>query len=141
MSPELKNVAAVSVIFCLFGLGFGGFGGYRLWQAHDFARTAVRATGTVVGFERRTSKPYPIYEFADSEKQVHRGTSISYSSSDSYSVGSSVAILYAPEDPNVSCIGGFGHQYAMPLGFAGLGTLVFLAGIVGGIAGYKTYKT
>ena len=140
MSPELKNVAAVSVIFCLFGLGFGGFGGYRLWQAHDFARTAVHVTGTVVGFEH-ISKPYPIYEFADGEKQVHRVTEHSYSSSDSYSMGSSVAILYAPEDPNVSCIGGFGHQYAMPLGFTCLGTLAIFAGIVAGIGGYKTYKT
>ena len=140
MSPELKNVAAVSVFFCLFGLGFGGFGGYRLWQAHDFARTAVHVTGTVVGFEHR-SKPYPIYEFADSEKQVHRGTSSSYSSSDSYRLGSSVAILYAPEDPNVSYIAGFGHQYALPVAFAGLGTLAILAGIVAGIGGYKTYQT
>ena len=145
MSSELKNLIAICLFFVLFGLGFAGWGVYELWQTHVFAATAEHTTGRVVAFEWRsgktTSVPYPVYEFTDREQQVHRATSTTYSSSDSFSVGSSVAILYSPGDPSISRIGEFAHLDALPLGFTGLGGLAILVSIGVFVSGYKSYKS
>ena len=147
MSSELRNLTAICLFFAILGLGFAGWGAYELWQTHVFVTTAEHTTGKVVAFELRstaghnTSVPYPVYEFTDHEKQVHRATSTTYSSSDSYSVGSSVAILYAPGDPSISRIGGFAHLNALALGFIGLGGLAILVSIGVFVSGYKSYKS
>lgn len=145
MSPELRNITAICLFFCLFGLGFASFGLYDLWQTHAFVTTAEHATGKVVGFESRHSHasapPYPVYEFTDRNGQAHHVVSEDSSSADKYTIGSDIPLLYDPGDPNISRIGTFSHLYIFPLAFCGLGMLAVLISIGAYYSGYKSYKS
>jgi hypothetical protein len=132
----------------LFGLFFVFMGARRLVRERAFAARAAQAPGTVVGFNTRvvgrsasdgaSSGPldFPVVRYAPlggpeievespvgSRPRVHRE-------------GQAVTVLYDPADPRRAQIRSGCLQYALPLGFIGIGGFLFLFGSVFGIGAW-----
>jgi len=123
---------------------FGGIGlallvGAIAWwfNTRNFIARAAKASGTVVELvevrdsDGGSSTYKPVVNFT-----ATNGTTISFASSYSsrppaYSVGETVEVLYAPDDPNDARIDGFGSLWLGPVILGGIG-MVFSA-IGGGL--------
>jgi hypothetical protein len=119
----MSNRAPVVVSHLLaFGL-FGG-AGYFYSGTQQLISAAQKAPGTIVGFERRTSKggfsDYPVVEFATASGEVHRFTT---SGAGDFAKGEAVEVLYHPDDPANAEVNVFIELWLGSLALGGAGLL------------------
>lgn len=133
----MSNKTSATVSLAL-GLGLLAGAGYMFSDTRQLISTAEKAPGSVVGFERRSSKggssDYPVIEFATASGEIRRFTT---SGAGDYAKGEAVEVLYdagAPDNARVNvfiemwlgslALGAFG---LLCLGI-GIGTLLYEGG-------------
>lgn len=94
----------IPILFVLIGLGLlaGAYFNYR--STKEFLRTALPATGEVIGYERHTDSEgeisyYPVIIFTTAEGEEIEFTSSTGSGSRGYKIGSDIALRYDPALP------------------------------------------
>jgi hypothetical protein len=89
------------IISLLLGLGLSAGAGYMYSDARQLIATAEKSPGTVIGFERRSSKggssDYPVIEFATAAGEIRRFTT---SGAGNYAKGQMVEVLYDAGNPD-----------------------------------------
>lgn len=132
----------------VFLLGFGGIGlgifvGGIAWglKRHALAAHGRRATGRVAELQESTSVSevngrkvasvsyYPVVEFQAMDGTTHKFRGSTGSSSPSYEVGSSVELLYMPDNPSNAQIADFSQFWLGPLVLSIFGFVFLAAGI------------
>ena len=122
-----KTAAAVSLV-----LGFGLLAGacYMFSNTRQFVSAAGKAAGTVVGFERRSSKSghtdYPVIEFATASGEVRHFTT---SGAGGYAKGEGVEVLYDAGDPANARVNVFIEKWLGSLALGAFGLLCLGVGI------------
>lgn len=124
----MSNRVPVVVSFLLaFGL-FGG-AGYFYSDTHKLISAAQKTTGTVVDFERRSSKgghsDYPVIEFTTATGEIRRFTT---SGAGDFAKGETVEVLYQPADPANAKVNVFVEMWLGSLALGGFGLLCLGAG-------------
>lgn len=88
------------VVSLILGIGLLVGAGFFYSSTRQLIATAQKAPGTVVGFERRSSKKghsdYPVIEFSTASGEIRRFTT---SGAGDYAKGEAVDVLYDPSDP------------------------------------------
>jgi hypothetical protein len=125
----MKKPGFISIVFAVIGLGLL-LGALALGvNTRKFIATAKHAEGTVTELiQKRDSDDGSITFTPIVRFETDGGASVSFTSSfssnpPSYSVGETVGVLYAPDDPNDARINGFGSLWLGPLILGGLGTV------------------
>lgn len=94
-----SNKTAV-IISLTVGVALLAGAAYMYMDTRELISTAAKAPGTVVDFERRSSKggstDYPVIEFVTASGEIHRFTT---SGAGDYTKGESVEVLYYGSDP------------------------------------------
>lgn len=122
-----NRTSAALALFLGVGLLTGSF--FFARSTRRLLATAEHTSGTVVGFERRTSKrgrsEYPIIEFA-AGGETHRFTT---TGAGSYARGEKVDVLYDAGDPANARVNAFFELWLGALALGGFGVLCLGAGI------------
>lgn len=122
-----KTPAVVSLVLSL-GLFAGA--GYLFHDTRQLVAAAETAPGTVVAFERRSSKggssDYPVIEFATAAGEVRRFTT---SGAGDYAMGEAVEVLYAADAPANARVNSFMELWLGSLALGGFGLLCLGVGI------------
>jgi hypothetical protein len=123
-------------IFAATGLLLAVVGGWLYFEDHKFARTGVRAQGTVIELvgSRGSDGDHsyrPHIEFRDSAGARHHFISRVGSNPPRHLPGERVDVLYEPWSPGNAVIDSFFDRFFLPLMFIGLGTL--FAAVGGGL--------
>jgi hypothetical protein len=132
-----KTAATISLV-----LGFGLLAGacYMFVDTRHLISTAEKAAGTVVGFERRSSKGgsthYPVIEFATASGEVRRFTT---SGAGNYAKGDAVEVLYDAGDPANARANVFIEKWLGSLALGAFGLLCLGVGI--GTVLYERVRT
>jgi Protein of unknown function (DUF3592) len=127
-------VTKVGYLFAVIAVGLLTAAALTYISKSKFVDRAVRAEGTVVDVElktsrstdssRRTTSRYPVVEFqARNEQRVRFTSSASKSGA---SVGDRVTVLYDPSNPRDASLSGVGQLWLLPIIFGGIG--IFFAG-------------
>lgn len=121
----------MEIVFFIVGLIFAAIGGYMLWDALRFARTAVRGEGLVIGFavNERRGKSDSRTTYSPVIRYRHQGEDYEFtgrlgSSHVKRSIGDPAAILISPDDPADARLDSPGMQvFGGILLILGLGTM------------------
>lgn len=121
----------MEIVFFIVGLIFAALGGYMLWDALRFARTAVGGEGLVIGFavNERRGKSGSRTTYSPVIRYRHQGEDYEFtgrlgSSHVKRSIGDPAAILISPDDPADARLDGPGMQiFGGILLILGLGTM------------------
>lgn len=119
-----------AIVALALGLGLFAGAGYFARNARQLTTEGERAQGTVVGFQRRSSKggssEYPVIEFATAAGEVRRFTT---SGAGDYAKGERVEVLYHPGDPDSAKVDAFMELWLGTLALGGFGLLCLAAAI------------
>jgi hypothetical protein len=89
-----------AIVSLLLGFGLLAGAGYFYSSTRHLIATAQKVPGTVVGFERRSSKrghsDYPVIEFTTASGEIRRFTT---SGAGDYAKNETVDVLYDTDDP------------------------------------------
>jgi hypothetical protein len=111
-------------------LGLLAGAGYFARNAWGLITAGEEVAGTVVGFERRSSKggstEYPIIEFTTTTGDVRRFTT---SGAGDYAKGETVDVLYEAKDPSHAKVDAFFELWLGTLALGGFGLLCLGVGI------------
>lgn len=93
-----------------------------------YVKRAVTTEGTITNLIERTAKDgdtlyAPVYVFTDRQGQTVKVTSSVASYPPPGKVGDKIEVLYDPENPQDSIVGGFLNVWAFPLGFGAIGAV------------------
>jgi hypothetical protein len=103
---------------------------YMYTDTRALISNAVKVPGTVVDFERRTSKSgmsnYPVIEFATASGEIHRFTT---SGAGDFAKGESVEVLYHDNDPANARVNVFIELWLGSLALGSFGLLCLGAGV------------
>jgi hypothetical protein len=127
-------VTKVGILFAVIAVGLLTAAALTYISKSRFVDRAVRAEGTVVDVELKTSRStdtsrlttsrYPVVEFQARNEQRVRFTSSS--SMSGASVGDRVTVLYDPAKPRDASLSGVGQLWLLPMILGGIG--IFFAG-------------
>ena len=132
----------------LGGLLFVFLGMRRLASARAFAARAAQAPGTVIGFNTRMvgryyshqglSRPldFPVVRYTPLGGPEIEAESSVGSRPRVHREGQPVTVLYDPAEPRRAQIQSGCLQYALPLGFIGIGVGLFLFGTAFGVGAW-----
>ncbi len=129
----MRILTVLPRLFAGIGLVLALLASWMVTRERAFARTAARATGTVVELDRSNADGnayYPVVRFVTAAGDTVTFTSHTGSNPPSYRVGETVEVLYSADDPRDARTAGFFSQHIGSFVFGLLG-LIFLA--VGGI--------
>lgn len=119
-----------AVIALVLGLGLLVGAGYFARNARLLTTAGERVPGTVVDFQRRSSKggssEYPVIEFTTTTGDVRRFTT---SGAGDYAKGEAVDVLYHPGDPGSAKVDAFMELWLGTLALGGFGLLCLGASI------------
>lgn len=101
---------------------FSGIAIYTLVTTSSFLEDSLEAQGSVIKLGRRGELYYPIVRYSDSDSREHTLASPIASGPTRFSVGESVVVVYAPDDPSEAKIKEFWNLW--------FGT--FISGLLGG---------
>lgn len=125
----MSNKTPAILSFAL-GLGLSAGAGYLFLDTRQLIATAETAPGTVVAFERRSSKggssDYPVIEFATAAGEIRRFTT---SGAGDYAKGDVVEVLYDAGDPANARANVFLELWLGSLALGGFGLLCLGVGI------------
>lgn len=125
----MSNKTPVIVSFAL-GLGLLAGAGYMFLDTRQLIAAAATAPGTVVAFERRSSKggstDYPVIEFATAAGELRRFTT---SGAGDYARGEVVEVLYDARDPGNARVNVFLELWLGSVALGGFGLLCLGVGI------------
>ena len=123
-----KTRAAVALVL---GLGLLAGAAYMFSGTQQLISAAGKAAGTVVGFERRSSKGgstnYPVIEFTTASGEIRRFTT---SGAGTYAKGETVQVLYDNSDPANARVNVFIELWLGTLVLGAFGLLCLGVGIV-----------
>lgn len=121
-----------AVVALALGLGLLTGAGFFARNARQLTTAGERVSGTVVDFQRRTSKggssEYPVIEFTTAAGEVRRFTT---SGAGDYAKGEKVDVLYHTGDPDSAKVDAFLELWLGTLALGGFGLLCLAAGIGG----------
>lgn len=124
-----SNKTAVIVSLALGAALLAG-AAYMYANTQELISTAVKVPGTVVDFERRSSKggstDYPVIEFVTASGEIHRFTT---SGAGDFAKGESVEVLYYDSDPANARVNVFIELWLGSLALGGFGLLCLGVGI------------
>ena len=118
---------------------FAAAGGYFLYSAYSFMKSAVRTTGRVTNVHQQTSTSSsgnsnrvvttykPVFEYVDKAGNTQSAETFLYSTSYNFDIGSQHEILINPEMPELARMPGI-----MVYGF---GVLFLALGVIFGVVG------
>lgn len=119
-----------AIISLLLGLGLFAGAGYMYTDVRQLIATAEKAPGTVVGFERRSSKggssDYPVIEFATATGEIRRFTT---SGAGNYTRGQMIEVLYDAGTPEKARVNVFIELWLGSLVLGAFGLLCLGVGI------------
>lgn len=119
----------ISIIVIIIG-GFLLIVGFKvLLETILFLRMALRANGTVVRHNIKSSMYRSVVTFQTQQNQTYTVTSKASSSSPLHKIGQQVTILYLPKRPADGKIQSFWEQWLIPLVFFVLGGALFIYGV------------
>ena len=125
----MSNKTSV-ILSLVLGLGLLAGSGYVFYDVRQLISTAEKARGTVVDFERRSSKRgssnYPVIEFATASGEVRRFTT---SGAGDYAKGEAVDVLYDANHPANARVNVFLELWLGSLALGGFGLLCLGVGI------------
>jgi len=119
-----------AIVSLALGIGLLAGAGYFYSDARQLLSTAQKAPGTVVGFERRSSKggstDYPMIEFATVSGEIRRFTT---SGAGDYAKGEAVEVLYDAGDPANARVNVFIELWLGTLALGAFGLLCLGVGV------------
>lgn len=125
----MSNKVPIGVSF-LLGLGLFAGAGYLYSDTRQLISTGKAAQGTVVAFERHSSKSgnsyYPVIEFTTASGEIRRFTT---SGAGEFAEGEAVEVLYDASDPANARANVFMELWLGSLALAAFGLLCLGAGI------------
>lgn len=125
----MSNRTSITVSL-LLGLGLLAGTGYFFSSTRRLIATAQVVPGTVVDFERRSSKrghsDYPVIEFATAAGEIRRFTT---SGAGDYAKGEVVEVLYDAGDPAKARVNAFIELWLGSLALGGFGLLCLGVGV------------
>lgn len=125
----MSNKTPVIVSLAL-GLGLLAGAGYLFLDTRQLIAAAATAPGTVVAFERRSSKggssDYPVIEFATAAGEIRQFTT---SGAGDYAQGEAVEVLYDASNPANARVNVFLELWLGSLALGGFGLLCLGVGI------------
>ncbi len=144
MNPVAAHPELIPLFFCALALFFVAYGIWALIQAHRFAATASRATGTVVDAKTAWVDPggpgpigntggwlrFPVVRYQTASGQMVTFRSRTGTQPSPYKVGQQVPVLYNPADPRDARINTFVMTRLLPGFFVAFGAFFFVMGIV-----------
>lgn len=101
---------------------FSGIAIYTFFTTSSFLEDSMEAQGSVIKLGRRGELYYPIVRYSDSDFREHTLASSIASGPTRFTVGESVVVVYAPDDPSKAKIKEFWNLW--------FGT--FFSGLMGG---------
>lgn len=118
------------IISLILGIGLLTGAGYKFSETRQLISGGLKAKGSVVGFERRSSKSgssdYPVIEFATASGEIRRFTT---SGAGDYNKGEAVEVLYDPGDPASVRVNVFVEKWLASLALGAFGLLCVGVGI------------
>jgi len=103
---------------------------YMYANTRELISTAVKVPGTVVDFERRSSKggstDYPVIEFVTASGEIHRFTT---SGAGDFAKGEAVEVLYYDSDPSSARVNVFIELWLGSLALGAFGLLCVGIGV------------
>lgn len=125
----MSNKTAVTISLVL-GLGLLAGSGYMFSNTKQLISDGGKAPGTVVGFERRSSKggssDYPVIEFTTASGETRCFTT---SGAGDYAKGEAVEVIYNPVDPASARVNVFIEKWLGSLALGAFGLLCLGIGI------------
>jgi hypothetical protein len=124
-----SNKIAVIVSLALGAALLAG-AAYMYVNTRELISSAVKVPGTVVDFERRTSKSghsnYPVIEYVTASGEIHRFTT---SGAGDFAKGETVEVLYDVSDPANARVNVFIELWLGSLALGAFGLLCLGAGV------------
>ncbi len=122
-----KTAAIVSLVL---GAALLAGAAYMYSDTRELISTAAKAPGTVVDFERRSSKGgssyYPVIEFVTASGEIRRFTT---TGAGDFAKGETVEVLYDVGDPANARVNVFIELWLGSLALGGFGLLCLVVGI------------
>ncbi len=129
--PLPQNTIGGLLTVVVVGIILMGMGVFVFQERKAFERTAERATGRVVRVldagRRNQKQPEVEYTTQSGQPVVFRNLA----SSDRYSVGETVSVLYRPTDPQTARIDSVERKYRAPVILLSFGVLTVMLGVYG----------
>ena len=124
---KIKSGLFTDIGFFIFGFIFFAAGIYSLNEKMEFFKHTIEAEGTIIDIESRSGKNvtyHPVVTFQ--AKNGNSYTFTSTSSSNDFTKGQKLKIMYKEENPQMARINSFKERWGLPLAFLISGMVIAL---------------